>query len=402
MAKIRLPISTFEFPLAEFRRGYRSAIYFNRTKHILENYEDVNQQGTMQVFQKNKGILCGIDEVVALLRQCVGWWEDERKAHTVFDWYMQAKLEARKKPLDLDAAKLVIDCEQALDALWVDASEDLEIHAMYDGYWISPWETVLTIKGDYSTFAHLESIYLGILARGTKVATNVHNVVQAANGKQVLFFADRFDRWSNQGADGYAAHIGGAQGVASEAMGAWWGERAMGTMPHALIAMFEGDTAEAAAVFNKMYPDTHTVALVDFNNDCITDALCCAEELGDDLWGVRLDTSENMVDPAVHLSPLYGQYKPTGVNPMLVERLRETLDDQGFGHVKIIVSGGFNPEKIKMFEEMSVPVDAYAVGSSLLAGTCDFTADIVEPVAKQGRKLRPNDRLELVTFTDKK
>jgi nicotinate phosphoribosyltransferase len=76
------------------------------------------------------------------------------------------------------------------------------------------------------------------------------------------------------------------------------------------------------------------------------------------------------------------------------------LDREGFSHVKIIVSGGFYPERIRRYEEMGVPVDIYAVGSWILSGRYDFTADAVrlngEPLAKVGREYRPNPRLEKV------
>jgi nicotinate phosphoribosyltransferase len=227
--------------------------------------------------------------------------------------------------------------------------------------------------------------------------------VESSHGKPVLFFADRFDHWSTQGGDGYAAHVGGAASVASEAMAGWWGERAMGTIPHALIACFDGDTVAATAAFHAEFPTTDLIALVDFDNDCATTALACADRFGDALWGVRLDTSEHLVDRAITgVSPNpvarpMGDFSPTGVNPVLVEHVRATLDRAGHRHVRIIVSGGFDPDKIDAFEALDVPVDAYAVGSSLLRGQNDFTADIVDPVAKQGRWLRPNPRLDPVT-----
>src|SRR5690606_13014262 len=127
---------------------------------------------------------------------------------------------------------------------------------------LEPWEPVMHIRGRYSSFAHLESVYLGVLARRTLVATNTRRVVDAANGKPVLFFADRFDHWSTQGGDGYAAHVGGASAVASDAMAAWWGEKGMGTIPHALIAMFDGDTVAATRAFHESFPDTDLIALV--------------------------------------------------------------------------------------------------------------------------------------------
>jgi nicotinate phosphoribosyltransferase len=116
------------------------------------------------------------------------------------------------------------------------------------------------------------------------------------------------------------------------------------------------------------------------------------------LWGVRLDTSENMVDRSV--APLMGSFRPNGVCKELVWNVRKALDKGGFKDVKIVVSGGFNPEKIREFEKSGVPVDAYGVGSSLFAGSYDFTADIVRregrPCAKAGREYRPNSRLKKV------
>ena len=131
-------------------------------------------------------------------------------------------------------------------------------------------------------------------------------------------------------------------------------------------------------------------------NDCVGTSLKVARELGDKLYGVRLDTSEKMVD--VSLIGQMGHFKPTGVNEQLVRNVREALDKEGFNHVKIMVSGGFNPERIRLFETNNVPVDVYAVGSNIFATNADFTADIVlvdgKPCAKAGRAYSDNPRLE--------
>ena len=286
-----------------------------------------------------------------------------------------------------------------LDALWEDGFDQLEIGALHDGDTIEPHEPVMHITGDASLFAHLETIYLGILARRSRIATNVRRVVEAAHGKTVLYFPARFDHWAIQEGDGYAAHIGGAGGVSTEAQGAWWGGRPSGTVPHALIASVEGDTVQAVTLFNETYPEVNLVALVDFDNDCIGTALACAQALGDQLWGVRLDTSETLVDQS--LVSRMGSFKPTGVAPELVSLMREALDREGFGRVKIVVSGGFNAERIKDFEDQQIPVDAYGVGEAFMAGSHLFTADVVlvdgKPCAKVGRRFRANERLERVT-----
>src|SRR5204862_5822221 len=174
----------------------------------------------------------------------------------------------------------------------------------------------------------------------------------------------------------------------------------IGTVPHALVAAYGGDTVLASQKFAEHSdPSIRLITLVDFDNDCVGTSLQVARALGDRLYGVRLDTSETLVDKSV--IPQMGTFKPTGVNPALVRNVRRALDGGGFGHVKIVVSGGFTVEKIREFEQQKIPVDAYGVGSSLFQGRFDFTADVVmlegKPCAKIGRAFRPNPRLELVT-----
>jgi nicotinate phosphoribosyltransferase len=258
----------------------------------------------------------------------------------------------------------------------------------------------MLISGPYVAFAHLETLYLGVLARRTRVATNTRLVVEAAWPKPVMFFPARFDHWQVQTGDGYAAHVAGAIGVSTDAQASWWGSEGIGTVPHSLIAAFGGDTVAASLAFaDQMPPDVHVVSLVDFDNDCVGTALAVARALGPRLSGVRLDTSESMVDRSI--IPQMGSFDPRGVNPQLVRNVRTALDREGFGHVQITVSGGFTPEKIRRFEAEGVPVDSYGVGSSLFRGQFDFTADVVmvddSPVAKAGRGFRPNPRLDRVT-----
>jgi nicotinate phosphoribosyltransferase len=214
-----------------------------------------------------------------------------------------------------------------------------------------------------------------------------------------MFFPARHDHWLVQTGDGYAAHIAGAIGVSTDAQASWWGSEGVGTVPHALIAAFGGDTVLATRKFAEHIPESvRVVTLVDFENDCVGTSLACARALGPRLYGVRLDTSETLVDRSI--VPEMGTFKPTGVNPQLVWNVRRALDREGFQHVRIVVSGGFTVEKIRQFEELGVPVDAYGVGSSLYQGRFDFTADVVlvdgKPSAKVGRQFRPNPRLERV------
>ncbi len=356
----RLDPAVFRLPVERMRDGYYTDQYFNLTRDLLA-LENRHPRVLMQVFQKESSRLGGIDEAIAILRLCSG----------------------RRRP----------------DGGWEDGWERLAVHALDEGDAIDPRETVLMIEGDYGLFAHLETLYLGCLARRTLVMRNVDAVVRAARGKQILFFPARHDHWLVQTGDGWAAHVAGAIGVSTDAQASWWGGRGLGTVPHGLIAAYDGDTVAAARAFTDRFgADTNVTVLVDFENDSIGTALAVAGELGRDLWGVRLDTSERLVDRALQDEPDADRQR--GVTAELARRVRAALDDAGFGHVRIVVSGGFDAAKIERFEAERAPVDAYGVGSSLLRGGNDFTADVVRvdghPRAKVGREERPNPRLERV------
>src|ERR671926_1584285 len=181
--RVRMAPSVFRLPVEKLRDGYYSDAYFNLTKSLLEA-DDHHPRVVMQVFQRKDSILGGIDEAIAVLKQGAGHYEGDR---------------------------------------WVDAFDGLEVKALHEGDEISPWETVMTIEGDYAEFAHLETVYLGTLARRTLVMRNVREVVDAAAGKPILFFPARHDHWLVQTGDGWAAPVAGAIGVSTHPPGSWGG-----------------------------------------------------------------------------------------------------------------------------------------------------------------------------------
>jgi nicotinate phosphoribosyltransferase len=351
----RLPPEVFDLPAEKMRAGYYTDAYFNHARETLLA-DRRHPRVVMQVFQKRDAYLGGMDEAIAILKLCSDDWDA------------------------------------------------LTVHALYDGDRVEPWEPVMTIEGDYTLFAHLETLYLGTLARRTLITTNVVRVLEAANGKQIIFMPARHDHHRVQTGDGYAAYVAGQivgapVGVTTDEQASWWGGKGVGTVPHALISSYGGNTVLAASKFAEWAPpDLNVTVLVDFENDSVRTSLEVARALGDRLWGVRLDTSENLVDRS--LWEEMGDFKPTGVNERLVWKVREALDENGFERVKIVASGGFDAEKIRVFEERGVPVDSYGVGSALIRGENDFTGDIVLtdglPAAKVGRRFRPRERLERV------
>ena len=351
----RLPPEIFDLPVEKMRDGYYTDAYFNHTRAALLA-DGKRPRVVMQVFQRHHAMLGGMDESIAVLKLCSHGWDE------------------------------------------------LGVHALHDGDRIEPWETVMTIEGDYTLFAHLETVYLGVLARRTLIATNVARVLEAANGKPIIFMPARHDHHRVQTGDGYAAYVAGAMigapvGVTSDAQASWWGGRGVGTVPHALIAAYGGNTVLAATKFAEWAAeDFNITVLVDYENDSVRTALEVARALGSHLWGVRLDTSGQLVDRS--LWGEMGDFDPRGVNERLVRKVRDALDSNGYERVKIVASGGFTVEKIDAFERRGVPIDAYGVGSSLIRGENDFTADIVlvdgHSAAKVGRRFRPNQRLEAV------
>jgi nicotinate phosphoribosyltransferase len=352
----RLAPEIFDLPVEKMRAGWYTDAYFNYTRETLLE-DGRHPRVVMQVFQKANAWLGGMDEAIAILKLC---------------------------SYDFDG---------------------LEVRALYDGEVISPYEPVMHIEGDYTAFAHLETPVLGTLARRTLITTNVVHVLEAANGKPIIFMPARHDHHRIQTGDGYAAFVAGKImgaeiGVTTDEQASWWGGRGLGTVPHALIASYGGNTVLAAQKFAAWAsPEMNVTVLVDFENDSVRTALEVADALGDRLWGVRLDTSETLVDRSLFNE--IGDFKPTGVNEHLVWNVRNALDAAGHERVRIVASGGFTAEKISRFEAEGVPVDAYGVGSSLIRGSNDFTGDIVmtdgEPSAKIGRHYRENPRLELVT-----
>jgi nicotinate phosphoribosyltransferase len=342
--------SVFKLPAEQIRAGEYSDRYAALIPQVLRVAKK-NPRVMLQVASKQDGWLSGIDESIAILKQGVEDWSS------------------------------------------------VTVNALYEGDLIEAWDTVMTVEGEYAAFAHLETLYLGVLGHRTRVCSNVRELVDIARPKPVLFFGARDEHWSMQPGDGFAAMIAGAKEVSTEAQGSLWNGKVVGTIPHALIAAFGGDTVAATKQFAKQLDENvHLLALVDYENDVARTSVEVARALGDRLWGVRVDTSEHMVDRSV--LPQIGRFRPTGVNPQLVWNVRNALDGEGFGDVQVVVSGGFDADKVQEFEDEGAPVDAYGVGAAAYRGTFDFTADVVQvegkAQARAGRQLRENPKLERV------
>jgi len=430
----RLRPETFRLPVEKIRAGYKSDIYFARTKLILE--QDLRRDRvTMQVFQKHpNAVIVGTDHTLAILQAGTGRYRDRKRSDALFARYLDAERRAYADWAGLPAsggwdaylplAREVFELSHELATLWEPGWYELRVRSLFDGETAERGEPVMHIEGEYATFAHLETLYLGALAEGSRVATNTRDVVAAANGKPVMMFGARHQAHEAQAGAGYAAYVGGAIGVSTDEQGEWWGATGLGTVPHALIAVYGGDTTIATLKFDEYVnrateaighltaPGTseghvNLTSLVDFENDVVNTSLGVAHALGQRLWGVRVDTSESLIDKAIvreveRNGGVAGE-DIRGVTPRLIQVLRDALDAAGYGHVRIVASGGFDAEKIARFERLGVPVDVYGVGSALVHGSgFDHTADIVRldgrDLAKVGRGYRDNPRLHDVDW----
>lgn len=329
-----------QFPSAVLS-GDAADVYFIRATEILER-EGLDPLVAMEVFSRASGVLAGIDEAKALLA---------------------AVLEGAPP-------------------------DEAAVEALSDGDTFSPKEVVLRIRARYRRFGLHETAILGMVAQATGWATAARKCVEAAAPQPVISFGARHVHPAVSDVLDYAAVVGGCVGASTPAGAHLAGIAPTGTMPHSLVLIF-GDTVRAAEAFDRhIGPDVPRIVLVDTFKDETEESLRVAEALGDRLYGVRLDTP----------------VERGRVTPDLVQEVRVRLDQAGFGHVRIIVSGGLDPERIRYFKEAGAPVDSYAVGGYIAsAAPIDFTGDIKEidgrPIAKRGRlpgitesaRLRPID-----------
>ena len=438
----RLKAKDLNLPVAGLRRGYYADRYFANSRLMLSA---LAKQGYRYRGENPRDIV-GADKL------------------TVGEIEVEAQIFNRRSPMALiagvDHALAQLRCATGYydeDENWVETWRGLEVKAVHDGaltyYDGDPQQvsTVIEIRGSYRDFAVLETSVLGVLSRASRVATNVYEVLQAAAGKSVLFFPARFDLPEAQAIDGYAYWLALRRfcldtGIelkplaSTDAQASLWGGAGLGTIPHAMIACFLADSAETMVQFARQIPlDAPRILLADFNNDVVADsratlaafwlhyaaAYRADDEDGMARWrlnGVRLDTSANLRDRSL---PAEAE---KGVSPQLVFTVREALNTaweswdvprklesvarEFCRGVQIVVSGGFNLERVARFEREGAPVDSYGVGSAFLSNdrrsNVDFTMDIVRvkvlgewvDMSKVGRRPGDNPDLERVDLSE--
>ncbi|SHM55912.1 nicotinate phosphoribosyltransferase [Caldanaerovirga acetigignens] len=303
----------------EIKKGATTDIYFIKTMEILKYMGLENTDVVAEVFPRKAGIMCGVEEVLSLLKD-----------------------------------------------------KNVEIYALPEGERFSPKETVMRIKGPYGEFGIFETALLGILAQSSGWATAARECREAAGDKVMICFGARHVHPAVAPVMERAAVIGGASNASCILAAKLLNRQPSGTVPHAAM-LIAGDTVSVAKAYHEiMPPDSPRIILVDTFKDEAEESLAVAEALGKALEGIRLDTPSER----------------GGVTRELVYEVRKRLDQKGYNYVKIFVSGGLTPERIRELSEAGA--DAFGVGSYISgASPIDMTMDIkvVEgrPVAKRGR-----------------
>ena len=315
----------------EIKRGETTDVYFARTKRILEAKGLAEAKAVAEVTCIDLprdwpwGVICGIDEIAKLFEG---------------------------RPID--------------------------VRSLPEGSLFRPFDhrgvrvPALVLEGPYAEFCELETPLLGLLCQASGIATMAARLRKLVGNKQLISFGIRRSHPALSPMIDRASYIGGFDGVSSLTGAKAIGKKPIGTMPHSLIIAF-GDQAKAWRAFDEeMEPDVSRIALVDTYFDEKTESIMAAEALGKRLDGVRLDTP--------------GSRK--GDFAEIVREVRWELDVRGYGHVKIMVSGGIDDKNITKLSEAGA--DGFGVGTSLSnAPTIDFAMDIVElegkPVAKRGK-----------------
>ncbi|MDI6858052.1 MAG: nicotinate phosphoribosyltransferase [Dehalococcoidia bacterium] len=323
-----------EFPISPaVVAGDTADVYFLRTREVLEK-AGLNPRATMEVFPARDGLLCGMREVVSLLRTAL--------------------------------------------------PEGSEVWGLPEGQSFVRKEVVLRITAPYQSYGIYETAIVGYLAQESGWATAARECVEAAQGVPVISFGARHVHPDVAAVMDYAAVVGGCLSCSSVLGARLAGIEPAGTMPHALIICF-GDTVDAALAFDKFLPpEVPRTVLVDTFHDEAEEAVRVASVMGERIRGVRLDTPGER----------------GGVTAELVKEVRARLDQGGYGHVEIFVSGGVTPQRMREMREIGARVDGFGVGSYITsAPPIDFTADLKEvegkPIAKRGRipGITPNPRL---------
>ena len=229
----------------------------------------------------------------------------------------------------IDEAKILL--AHALEGA---APGEADVEALDDGDAIAPKEVVLRIRARYRQFGLYETAVLGLMSQSTGWATAARECVEEAAPQPVISFGARHVHPDVTDNLDYSAIVGGCVGASTPAGARLAGLRPTGTMPHSLVLIF-GDTVKAAEAFDRdLGPEVPRIVLVDTFRDEAEEALRVAHALGDRLYGIRLDTPSER-----------GR-----VTADLVHEVRARLDQAGFDKVKIIVSGGLDPDRIRYLQ----------------------------------------------------
>ena len=231
-----------------------------------------------------------------------------------------------------------------------------DIYAVPEGTPVFPREPLITVRADAIQAQLLETFLLLSINHQSLIATKASRIVRSAEGRAVMEFGSR----RAQGADAAilgarAAYIAGCSGTACTVTDELYGVKALGTMAHSWVQMFDSEY-EAFKAYCELYPD-NAVLLVDTYNTLssgIPNAIRAFNEVlrprGITKCGIRLDSGD--------LS-------------YLTQKARAMLDEAGWESCTITVSNALDEYLIQDVLRQGAKIDAFGVGERMITASSE-------------------------------
>ena len=220
-----------------------------------------------------------------------------------------------------------------------------EISAMPEGTVAFPHEPLLCVTAPFIEALLIESGLLQAINTATLVATRAARITHAAQGRPVAEFS--FRRAHAPSTVARSAYIGGCVSTSFVAAAQRYGIPASGTIPHALVQVFEDERTAFAAVAAAQ--DRYTILLDTYDvrraiHTVIETAQAAKAQFSHSLAAVRLDSGDVDAD---------SRY------------VRGVLDGAGLTEVRVLASGDMDEDSIDRLVRAGAPIDAFGVGTSL-------------------------------------
>ena len=229
-----------------------------------------------------------------------------------------------------------------------------DIWCVPEGTPIFPYEPIVTVRGPAIQAQFIETMILITINHQSLVATKANRIVRAAQGRPVMEFGSR----RSQGYDGAiygarAAYIGGCSGTACTISDREFGVKALGTMAHSWVQLFDSEL-DAFCAYAREYPDSCTLLV--------------------DTYNVLKSGIPNAIE-AFRREVLPRGFRPKGIRidsgdiAYLSRKARKMLDEAGFPDCAIVASNSLDEYIIRDMIQQGAKIDSFGVGARLITAS---------------------------------